>query len=140
MELKKTLNNNDFESLDWHDSTIYSITLPQNNQILKFDIDYIFQWILKKETNLFEFSLSPCYLIFFDVLDLNIQINFKDSIGLNISEIKRINSHLSPNGKVILWTFIIETDKGTITFTSTGFEQIVNKQPVLSNSINLGRV
>lgn len=139
MKIKTTWQNNDFDNMDWHDSAIYSISLPQNNQILRLDIDYIFQWILKKDTNLFEFSISPSTLIFFDVLYLNIQIDFKDSVCINIREIKRINPHKSPNGEIILWTFIIETDKGLISFISSGFEQVANKDAIISNNISLGR-
>lgn len=139
MKIKEVWDNNDFENMNWHGSAIYSIALPQNNQLLSFDIDYIFEWILNNKTNLFHFKISPCNLIFKSVLDLKINLDFHDSIGISIDEIKRENPKISPYGNAIFWTYIILTDKGDISFTSTGFEQIFRKQPYLSESINIGR-
>jgi len=139
MKVKLNWNEKDFDNMDWHDCPIYSISLPQENQNLIFDIDYIFKWVLDEKTNLFKFQISPCTLIFKSVLDLNLNLDFQDSIGISMDEIIRIKPKLSPNGKTLFWTFIIKTDKGKISFTSIGFEQIVKEQPILSDSINIGR-
>lgn len=139
MKVKKKWTDLDFEEMGWHDSIIYSISFPNNDQRLSLDIDYIFKWVLDQETNLYKFWVSPCQLIFESVMYLKIDIDFSNSIGIYISDIKRKNPQLSPNGKNILWDYLILTDKGQISFQALGYNQIVNEQPVFINSQTIER-
>lgn len=139
MNIKEKWDDNDFSELSWHDSTIYSISFPNDELLLNLDIDYIFEWILNDESNLFEFYISPCILAFYDILNLNININFENSTGICIDDILRENPILSPNGKYTVWNYKIQTDKGYISFTSTGFDLILRQPPILSKDISLKR-
>lgn len=140
MEVKSIWTEMDFEEMGWHDSYIHAIALPSESLELVLDIDYLFKWVLDDETNSYNFWVSPCTLYFFNVLNLKIDVDFQDSVGLDISEIKRINPRPSKNGKTTLWDFEIETNKGVIKFESSGFKQIVRKQPAYSPSQVLERI
>lgn len=139
MKVKESWNNKDFEEMSWHDCTIYSLNFPHEDQNFILDIDYIFKWVLNKENNLFKFWIAPCTITFHNTMNLDIKISFSDSIGLSINQIRRENLRESINKKAILYDYTINTDKGIITFTSTGFEQIVREQPIFSENINVGR-
>ncbi|TXL06192.1 hypothetical protein BMR08_15615, partial [Methylococcaceae bacterium CS2] len=100
------------------------------------DIDYIFKWA-KNDAEQKGFWVSPCELLFFNVAGLKIDVDFQDNMLLCISDIRRKNERLTPNGKVIEWDFEIECDHGLILFSATGFEQRVRTQPVLSETQDL---
>lgn len=134
MNIKELFTDNDFEKMSWHDNFIYSISFPNESQILTLDIDYIFDWVLDEKTNLYKFWVSPCKLMFMNVLKLKIDIDFDNSIGIDIQEVNRFEPNLCPNGKDTEWTYLIVTDKGNIQFRSTGYIQKIEKEPILSNS------
>lgn len=139
MNVKDTWTVEDFEEMGWHDNHIHAIFFPDENLELCLDIDYLFKWILDDVSSIYSYWVSPCILCFFDVQNLKISIDFKNTIGLVILDINKHNSRLSPNKKTTLWDFEIMTDKGYIKFESSGYSQIVKKQPVLSRNPILDR-
>lgn len=139
MNIKEIWTDEDFEDMGWHDSHIHAISFPNEDLELSLDIDYLFKWIQDDISNLYNFWVSPCILLFFNVLHLKISIDFQNTIGLDILDIKRRNPRLSPNGKITLWDFEIVTDKGDIKFESSGYRQIIKKQPISSQSQVLAR-
>lgn len=139
MNVKKIWTSNDFDSLDWHDSIIYSVHFPLETQTFLLDIDYLFDWELNHDSNMYSFYVSPCTISFNDTLYLKFNIDFRDSVKLFISEIRRHNERLSPNGLVTLWSYEIETDKGLIEFEASDFTMTVKQQPALGLSQVLGR-
>jgi len=139
MIVKEILTDQEFESMSWHDSCIHSIFFPYKIDRLILDIDYLFEWQLDKETNLYNFWISPCTLTFLHISDLKMTIDFKNTVGLYILDITRSNPHFSPNGKMEMWSYIIETDKGEISFEAGQYRQIVKAQPILSASQVLPR-
>jgi hypothetical protein len=136
-QVKAEWTNDDFTAMSWHDSRIYSMSFPNEKLEFSIDIDYIFKWEKVEAQN--RFWVSPCHIKFEDVLNLKINVDFQNSVGIDILSIKRENDRLSPNGRMIIWDFEIETDKGTISFQSTGYVQIVLSQPILSISQDLNR-
>ncbi|MGS2765235.1 hypothetical protein [Sinomicrobium sp. M5D2P9] len=139
MNIKEIWSEADFEEMGWHDSHIHAISFPNNDLELSLDIDYLFKSILDDTSSLYNFWVSPCILLFFNVLNLKISIDFQNTIGLDILDINRLNPRLSPNGKMTLWDFEIVTEKGYIKFESSGYRQVVKKQPMLSQSQVLNR-
>lgn len=137
MKVKNTWTDDEFEDLGWHDCRLYAIQLPDENFKLSFDVDYIFKW--EKESDQFKFWVSPCDLVFSNVSGLKVDLDYRDSMLMFISEVKRSNPRLSPNGKVTIWDYLIECDNGDIAFSATGFRQTVRSQPVLSESQDLRR-
>ena len=139
MNIKEIWSEADFEQMGWHDSHIHAISFPNKDLELSLDIDYLFKSIPDDTSSLYNFWVSPCILLFFNVLNLKISIDFQNTIGLDILDINRLNPRLSPNGKMTLWDFEIVTDKGYIKFESSGYRQVVKKQPILSQSQVLAR-
>lgn len=137
MNEKELWTEADFEEMGWHDSQIYSIHPPGSDLVLKLDIDYIFRWELNQETNRFAFWVSPCSLCFENVVVLKVDLLFDKVVGIYIDEIVRSNPELSASGELTFWQYIIRTDRGDITFESSGYRQIVHQQPVFSESQSL---
>ena len=136
MEVKETWTNKDFEVMGWHDSRLYQLKFPDEDCNFIIYLDYIFKWE-EQANGFFKFWVSPCRIIFKNVLDADINISFKKSIGIDINEIKREKIGVTPNGEMIDWKFLIETDKGTIELIATDFEMHVISQPVLIDSQSL---
>lgn len=139
MNVKYIWSEADFKDMEWHDSHIHAISFPNEDLELSLDIDYLFKWILDDTSNLYNFWVAPCILLFFDVLNLKISIDFQNTTGLNILDVNRQNPRLSPNKKKTIWDFEIVTDKGYIKFESSGYKQVVKKQPIVSLSQVLTR-
>lgn len=144
--MKKIYKTSDFENVSWHDNFLHGISwkqeLKSNIDELILDIDYICEWICEKGKN-FTFKISPADLIFYDITDLKININwgdsnFQDSFegGVPILDITR---ELVKNPKVHLnkpyykWTIKLDTlaKDSYISFGSTGFTQTIRKEPIL---------
>lgn len=139
MEVRKRWTDSDFDQMGWHDCRIYSLVLPNEEFCLKLDIDYIFRWE-KLPDGSFRFWVSPCDLTFYNVSDFKIDIDFKSYMQLFIMDLNRSNARPSPNGMVTLWDYEIGCDTGRISFTATGFEQVVLKQPrPIESQQDLGR-
>ena len=138
MEIREKWTDDDFEEMGWHDSRLYQIKFPNEECDFTLFLDYIFQWVKPKEgEEFFKFWVSPCELTFKNVVDLDINISFKNAVGIDISKIKREKIGLTPNGKMMEWKYIIETDKGNIEFLSTGFTMETISEPILSEGQDL---
>ncbi len=140
MNVKEIWTEKDFEEMGWHDSHIHAISFPNEDLEFSLDIDYLFEWVLDENSNINTFWVAPCILSFLNVLNLKIEIDFQNTIGLDIADINRFNPRTSPNGKTTLWDFEILTDKGYIKFESSGYKQVVKKQPVIGQNLVLDRV
>jgi len=135
MQVKDIWEDSDFESMGWHDARLYSISFPDDEFRFNLSIDYIFQW--DKEGDHFKFWVSPCDMTFENVSNFKANVDFRDTMLIFISDLKRSNPRLSPNGKMTIWDYVIECDNGEISFSATGFEQKVKAQPVLSETQDL---
>ena len=139
MEVKNNWNDNDFEDMSWHDCYVYEISFPDENQKLRLDIDYIFDWVLERDSNMYRFWVSPSQLTFLNVLYLKLHLDFQNTVGLTIEKIKRGNPRKLHATTKPIWDYEIMTDKGLITFQSSGFLQEVKAQPILSEYQTLYR-
>lgn len=133
MEVKEIWTNDDFSEMGWHDSRLYQLKFPDEGCNFVLYLDYIFKWE-KQDDDFFKFWVSPCEMIFHNVVDADINISFKKSIGIDIIDIKRTKIGLTPNGKMIDWKYLIETDKGNIELIATDFQMKVISQPIFSSS------
>ena len=134
MKVKEIWTEVDFEAMSWHDSCIHAMYFPCDVNRFILEIDYLFSWEQNANDEFYKFWISPAQLTFVSVANLKIDVDFNIAVGLDIIDITRPSSRLSKNGKVDMWTYIIETDKGIISLESSGFVQKIKKQPVLSNS------
>jgi hypothetical protein len=133
------LVNRPFDEMNWHDNIVYSISLPSENLTLGLDIDHILEWKLPPDSPTYNFVVAPALLLFENVSELKLNLSFGEYCGICIEVIKRGNPKLSPNGSVILWDFQIETDRGLITFISTGFVQKLVAEPQEGKSQKFNR-
>lgn len=133
MDYRKIWTDSDFIDMGWHDAVLYSISLPQADSAIRFDIDYIFKWHWERETVL-GWDVAPCTLEFNVVSDLRVSLDWQDQGNTSIVNISRKNNRLSKNGKIMLWDYQIELDVGGISLTSAGFTQNVRKPPIFSIS------
>src|SRR5690349_14814502 len=63
----------DFDSMGWHDASIYAMKMDGD---LCFDIDYIFKWNQPEiEGFHFTFFVAPCTLCFKDVQELSFELS-----------------------------------------------------------------
>ncbi len=127
---KRIFTDADFDSMSWHDCTIYKVRLADD---LEMDIDYIVEWI-EPEADGFPFSywVSPATLVFKKVR--NVAFEF-DAMMLEPIEIEEIEQQVVRDG--IKWT--ITTRQGEMEFLSPGFEQFVRQDPFfrLSQAISV---
>lgn len=140
MKVKEIWTELDFEDMGWHDCHIHAMSFPNEELEISFDIDYLFKWELDDKSNLYKFWVSPCILFFYNVINLKIDIDFQNAIGLDILDINKKNLRLSADKKINLWDFEIATDKGLIKFESSGYKQVVKNQPICSESQILARM
>jgi len=129
----------DFDTMGWHDSKIYSINFDMANHRIIFDIDYIFEWIKDADSEYYKFSVSPVTLIFNNIWGLKIDLEPYENI--EITDISRDNPQRPGNYEFIKrdieWDWVIDTICGEITFKSVGFQQIIRKQPIIIKGQNL---
>ena len=137
MKVKKEWSEKDFNIMGWHDATLYEMYFPNENHKFILNLDYIFKWVKSKSEEKYSFWVSRCKLSFHNVTNLKINLNFENGVGIYIHDIERKGIGLTPNGKMMDWQYEIETDKGQITFITTGFIQEVISNPILSDSQSL---
>ena len=143
MEVREVWTEADFETMGWHDATIYSISfIPSKTEYasgLSFDIDYIFKWVLNEQEQTFDLWISPCTLVFPDVFgyQMDFESSSNDYWQLEIDAIHMEDAQRPdfPGFK----NFHIELQTGYITFQAYGFIQTVRQQPVLADAMYLGR-
>jgi hypothetical protein len=126
----------DFDLMRWHDSKFYAMAFGMEEHEIRFDIDYILEWINPKqgETH-FKFIVLPATLIFRNVYDLNINFALLD---VTVQDIYRDNPTQPRNAAFIKeqieYDWNIDTNNGEITFKSVGYTQYARRKPLLSNS------
>lgn len=77
----------DFETMGWHDATIYGLKL---NGDLSLDIDYIFKWNQPEvEGFQFTFFIAPCTLTFKNVQELSFELIQTIYYNFQIEDIER---------------------------------------------------
>jgi hypothetical protein len=134
----KVWTEKDYEVMGWHDARIYSLSPPDDTCAMIFLIDYILRWEEKHDASGWYYWVSPCVLKFSDVFDLRIDLDFGNTTGLRILDIKHVGNTPWPNGKGESLLLSIECDHGTISFSCDGFEQTALKPAVRSTTQDFG--
>lgn len=131
----------DFDELSWHDNAIHGIHIisEQFDGKLMLDIDYITQWLCGTDKQV-RFLIAPATLLFEDVTDLAIHVNYGDGdhrLSIRIMSIHEIRRERIQNQKICLdrpyyhWAIEInDPPGGQICFGSTGFTQTLRSQPI----------
>ena len=132
----------DFEKMNWHDNAIHAFRIREGEDDcsgeLDFDIDYILEW-LGPESNSFSFRLAPATLTFHGVSDLIISVDYaKATACVQPMIIHAIHREIEtrPNGySSFNWTVEINwPPQSSISFSSSGFTQVLHGQPIISGA------
>lgn len=138
--LKNRWDDNEFDTMRWHDCPIYAIAFDREKFELIFDIDYLVQWMKPAAHDAgFKFRVAPATLAFKNVHSMEM---VSDSIDLVILNIGREALGKPVNGDYINaaleYQWIMETSSGEISFKSIGYEQFARKKPVLLKNQAIG--
>ncbi|HEY1032847.1 MAG TPA: hypothetical protein VGD89_13815 [Flavipsychrobacter sp.] len=124
---KRLWTDADFEEMCWHDNLVYKIHAGKD---LELDIDYIVKWNMPEVEGLpFSFWVAPATLVFINVRQLTLDINFY--IETDISEI--VKEEVDGETR---WT-IVNHEQGDITFLCDGFQQFIRQEPVFQYGQNI---
>ena len=131
-----------FEDLSWHDNAIHGFRIAEGNDgcsgQLTFDIDYIVEWICPtEEEGAFKFIVSAADLIFFEVTDLVIHVDYAScSASLQPMIIHEIQRKILtyPNGySSFFWKIELNSPSNSyISFQSPQMSQMLRGKPVRS--------
>ena len=136
-----------FSATSWHDNFIYSIHFDahQFESHLRLEIDHIVKWI-QPDPRHYKFWISPARLIFHNVTDLAIRIDFERSgyqQSIHQLSINGISRQRVSDQKICLeqpyyaWTIETNWPDGEITFGATGYSQTLLAEPVLCDDQQL---
>ena len=132
--LKEIWTVEDFDKMGWHDCLIHALSFNNEFKLL-FDIDYIFKWVLAGKK--YKFWISPCTLIFENCYNVIFDLDMSTP-RLEINSISRENPKKPKNAEFIErqveFDWVMETQQGSISFTSVGFSQYDKKKPVFSGA------
>lgn len=135
-----TLNSDDYNPNAWHDNHIHGFSIREGENgagSLVLDIDHITEWLPPKD-GLFSFKLAPAYLVFHEISDLVIAIDYAGLPAaiqpLSIGKIER-QEMADENGYMYMqWRIEINWPRGAIAFKGRGFSLELRAEPVESSS------
>ena len=140
MNVEPVRDESRFDEMSWHDNAVHGLRIREGEHgcgELELDLDYILEWLGPTES-VFTFRVAPATLTFFEVFDLRIEIDYAAATaGITpfcISEITRdspVNS-VKPN-----WKIELNWPQGAISFSATGFRQVLRAAPTVSASQSL---
>ncbi|MGI5923170.1 MAG: hypothetical protein ACOX9E_04435 [Lentisphaeria bacterium] len=127
----------DFESLCWHDNHVHGFAIREGefgSGQLVLDIDYILEWLCEADKTC-RFMLAPADLVFQEVTNLEIRVDYKGmAMGpLSIGEIRREGTELTEQFGRYRWTIVFNFPEGEIVFLASGFVQELRAAPVESS-------
>ncbi|RZM05385.1 MAG: hypothetical protein EOO88_54935, partial [Pedobacter sp.] len=116
----------DFDVMGWHDCSIYKYQLIDGR--LKFDVDYIFEWVNPAYTGMpYTFWIAPATWVFHGVTDFELDLKLSNDWRLEIDDVTR-----ETNDGKIEWD--IGTRQGYFHFNADGFTKFVREKPTLQYS------
>lgn len=130
---KLVWTEDDFDQMGWHDNKIYAMAFGIDEHEIRFDIDYILEWIQPKEgETYFKFVVVPATIIFRNVYDLKVNFGL---LNIIIEDIYK-DSPIQPKNvgfikEQVEYNWTIDTNNGEITFKSVGYKQYARRQPQL---------
>jgi hypothetical protein len=128
----------DFEKISWHDNAIHGFHILEGEPSgeLVLDIDFITEWLAPVQ-GAYSFQIAPSDLIFHEVSDLVISVNYAAAIAVVQPMIIRAihrEAVTYPNG-YSSFTWKIELNwppNSFFTFQASGFTQMQRMEPIHS--------
>ena len=148
-----TAGAGDFESLSWHDDTVYGLRLeigdPDRNvwrSNLVLDIDHIVEWVCESGGTC-RFKVAPATLSFHHATDLQVAIDCGDTGGqvalhtLSIDAIDReriVDQKICFDRPYYRWRIALNwPQRGEIRFGASDFTLELRAEPVLQDQQQL---
>ena len=129
--------SNIFEDMNFNNVRIYSMKFVKEEFKLIFDIDYILEWYLNKETNSFDkFLIASANLTFSNYHDLRIDIEQMQTFDLIIDQIEKRNYEGNSTMKLDEYTIMLNC--GSIKFIASHIELKLRSKPEISLYQELG--
>ena len=129
--------SNVFEDMNFNNVRIYSMKFVKEEFKLIFDIDYILEWYLNKETNYFDkFLVASANLIFSNYHNLRIGIGQMQTFDLIIDQIEKRN--YKGNSRMKLDEYSIILNCGSIKLIASHIELKLRSKPKISPFQELG--
>jgi hypothetical protein len=136
-----------FEDYSWHDNAIHGFRIAEGadgcSGQLTLDIDFILEWLSPTdEEAAFAFVVAPADLVFHEVTDLVVSINYAACSAslqpMMINEIRR-DAFTYPNGhSSFLWKIEINWPCNSfISFHSPSISQALRGEPIRSGAQHL---
>lgn len=130
----------DFGKIQWHDNAIHGFRILEGEICgeLIFDIDFIAEW-LPPINEKYSFKVAPSNLIFHEVSDLVISINYAEaSAAVQLMAIHEIKQEpiIYPNGYTTFrWKINLNWPPNSFfSFCSPGFNQIQRMEPIMTEA------
>src|ERR1039457_4924251 len=133
---KQSWTEADFGDLGWHDNHVHGFNIREGEYgagWLILDLDYICEWRCGTDKRC-TFMVAPADLVFRDVTDLRISIDFKNlALGqLSIGEIRREVTTRTERYTGYRWQILFNSPEGEISFERSGFNQVLRASPTHS--------
>ena len=139
-------NNDDFETLSWHDVSVHGLRfdtykIGSGSADLILDIDYLLKWDMSGASAIF--TICRAELRFDDVFGLKMHIDYKTpTAGMCPFSIHGIERQLAsaPTGhKSYHWNISVNWPSGNMEFEAPGFTQTLVASPVAQGEMWLAR-
>ncbi len=147
-----TYTEADFERLSWHDCHVWGIALRAGDATnlisqIVLDIDFILEWLCEGEGKPCRFKVAPASLVFDEVTDLRVQVDWGASgfeASVSPASILSIERECIPDRMVYparpyyRWQIKFSWPPGSeIVFKAVGFTQTLTGAPVISATQHL---
>ena len=129
-KLEKTVwSEQDFETMGWHDATIWAMVADTEKYEYAIDLDYIFKWVHPKNDEVyFKFWVAPVTMVFENADHIKIDIESRWG-SIEFADLFMENPKLSPNEKFTSHDYRFECQEGEISLQATSFKMYVRQTP-----------
>ena len=126
----------EFDGFRWHDVPVHGFTVVEGEHVageLWLDLDLILEWLPPKQGKN-RFRMAPAWLIFHDVVDLAVSIDFAAATAAMgpfcIQEVSR-NRIALPSGSTILrWSIALNWPQGEFSFLADRYTELLRAAAV----------
>ena len=128
---KLVWENADFDTMGWHDATLWSMVANAQDSEFLIDLDYIFRWVDPGQgETYFRFWVAPVTMVFENAADVRIDIRSQQG-SIEVADLHRELLGPTPNGRFTNYAFRFECQEGEVSLRATGYKMYVRRLPVL---------
>jgi hypothetical protein len=129
---RREWSDTDFDQMGWHDVHIHGISALPDRFELRFDVDYIVEWMCApSDSGITKFLVAPATLVFENVQHVRIAVNSEQGL-LSIDEIRREGCRQLADSKLSIWNWTLRCQEGSVEFEATGYKLALRSSPIVS--------